>query len=248
MKVIVHRTLLAEKIAVDKNFLDYLSQEASKGILGGGLIAAIVFIVTSLSYLTYGIFFKTTVIVFAPTWIPAICALIIGGTTIAAISALLKKFGILGSNDKVLPASFSSRLDELGVVVYGLVFLPAAAVLLVDGKMTKKNKEILQKSLEEWGYSSEWSKYKIEEMSNGNPNAIIVTTKALWKVYKAHFKKYNKKKPIDANSNSFDFKLITEDLPNPESIKQKMLELSRDFVAGSCSSKQEDYIKNLEKF
>lgn len=239
MKVISHQTLLAKKLTIPNSYLDELAAQSGKGVLGGGLLAAIVFIVTSLSSYTYGIIFTTTVVVFAPVWIPALVTLIVGGTSIAAIIAFLKQFGFLNNNKREIKESFNSSLDQLAEFIYGLVFVPAIGVLLLDRKKIKEKKAIVKETLEEWGYNSEWVNSKVKEIFKGNSTAIAVTSKLLWKEYRSRIGK----KQIDTKYGS-----MIEDLPNPEFLKKEMLKMVQEFVFESCSEKQSDYIKNLDSF
>ncbi len=240
VKVISNRASFAEKLSVPPSNFDLLSRKAPEGLLGGSLIAVIVFILTSLSYLTYGWIFTTTVIVFAPVFIPAIITLLLSGVAITAILAYLEKFGVTSGNKKIIPMSFESRLDELGAFVWGLLFIPAIATSLSDSKINSDKKQIIEDTLVSWGYSYEWINSEFEKTIKGNPSAMLVVSKALWKEYKSCFKKT---KPTKKNKEA-----IKKDLPSPDFLKEKMILLAQDFMAEQTAEKRACYIKNLESF
>lgn len=239
--VISQQTLFAEKLTFPPDKAAQLAGQAAKGFAGGGLIAAIVFLCTSLSF--SGSLLGFTAIILAPVWMPAVIALLVAGATITAVIHYLEKIGVAKGNKKAITKSFNSALDELAVFVYGLILEPSIAVLATCGEINEPRRQKIEKLLLDWGYSPEWIESRRRDIGKIDPSVIEKTTSIMWHEYRF----YEKKSETNASGKNLDS--IIKDMPNPDFLRDKMVKVACDLLSGEdISNAQKEYIEKISKF
>lgn len=239
--VIAQQTLFAEKLTLPTDKVAQYASQAAKGFAGGGIIAAIVFLCTSISFSTS--FLGFTAIILAPVWIPAVIALVVSGAAIAVVINYLEKIGVFKGNKKVITRSFNSALDELAVFVYGLILEPSIAALATCGNINEPRKQKIKNLLLDWGYSPEWIESKHNDIERIDPSVIEKTASIFWREYRSYAKKSGSRlsgKNLDS---------IIKDLPQPDFLRDKMVKVAKDLCSGEeISSAQKDYIAKISEF
>lgn len=240
--VISQQTLFAEKLTLPPDKAAQLAGQAAKGFAGGGLIAAIVFLYTSLSF--SGTLLGFTAIVLAPVWMPAVIALLVAGATVTAVIHYLEKIGVMKGNKKTITKSFNSALDELAVFVYKLILEPSIAVLTTFGRINEPRRKKIKNLLLDWGYSPEWIESQLGDIEKIDPSVIIEkTAPIIWREYRF----YEKKSGTNKSEKNLDS--IIKDLPNPDFLREKMVKTAYDLLSEEdISSTQREYLEKVSTF
>lgn len=186
--VISNPTLLAEKLNLPESFFEaFIKILLSSGVISS-LMSLIVFILTSTyTWTIFGIVIVTT---FAPVYGWAIAAFLAGTISFSILIAILRKSGLplILKNRKEIKCSFNAPLDQLGIFVHALVFLPVIATLLYKDerrKLTKDEKENLQEQLRGWGYSEEWIEGPIfKAYLTSSPFKVEKAAELIWTTYR----------------------------------------------------------------
>lgn len=239
--VISQQTLFAEQLTLPPDKAAQLAGQAAKGFAGGGLIAAIVFLYTSLSF--SGTLLGFTAIVLAPVWMPAVIALLVAGATITAVIHYLGKIGVMKGNKKTITKSFNCALDELAVFVYKLILEPSIAVLSTCGKINEPRRQKIKNLLLDWGYSPEWIESQRLNIEKIDPSVIEKTTSIIWREYRFYEKK------LGRAENGKNLDSIIKDLPNPNFLWDKIVKIAVDLLSGEdISNTQREYLEKISKF
>lgn len=239
--VISQQTLFAEQLTLPPDKAAQLAGQAAKGFAGGGLIAAIVFLYTSLSF--SGTLLGFTAIVLAPVWMPAVIALLVAGATITAVIHYLGKIGVMKGNKKTITKSFNCALDELAVFVYKLILEPSIAVLSTCGKINEPRRQKIKTLLLDWGYSPEWIESQRLNIEKIDPSVIEKTTSIIWREYRFYEKK------LGRAENGKNLDSIIKDLPNPNFLRDKIVKIAVDLLSGEdISNTQREYLEKISKF
>lgn len=259
--VISNPMLFAEKLKLPETFFDAFKTSFITSTSISGVMALIIFILTSKSAWTiFGIVIAT---VFIPVYGWAIAAFLAGTISFSILIAILRKYGmsLILKNRKEINCSFYSPLDQLGIFVHALVFLPVIATLLYKDKkrkLTKNEKEKLQEQLRGWGYSEEWIKGPIfKSYLTYSPIKVANATKLTWTTYeklwnyKKNKIKYSREtEPKDMIDKDKTYNNVPKDLLNPKYknlLKEKINEIIDEIIPNrnSLSENQKKYIASI---